>query len=617
MAKPTNTPIAGEIWHLSIEDLLAPVHEKQRLGGDGPFVINLSVSAAPMSLPEKKFAGCRNAHEYQIHVTEDGRMRYRLRLGPFASEDEADAVLKEVRDMYPGAFTATALAADLRLIASIQAKLDSMKPLPQKPENAAVEVTLDLSQPLARAAAIAAATLAGAPKAKNLVATPATPATFATSAASRPSANAIPVAAPPPELSPAWAMPVLNSRVTRGHQTRATPSPGPAPSRAAAAIRAPTPISLAPAPAAIANPAPILTEMVAIATAPRVRAAAPLQKAPIPKAPIPKAPPASAPRNPAPLVTGAAEIAPKVPATPISAPVIVKAVAPIPREPPVAAAPSNPTPVVTRAPNPAPNPPARTERPPALRPVMSRPMAPQWVSSRWAAPKPSAPRQAAPSPAAASKPAAPGPATQIPAARVPAAENLNPPRPGFARSELVAVATVPAAHPVKQLSQPLDNLEHTQTMRALTAPELEDAEARRWFVIQLAVADRAFDPDAVPNLDIFSEYRLYSVAWEDQGHNVHALRLGFFSEEIAAVAVASYLGAHYDKPTIRRVSVAERERFAASQRVEARKDVGETGKHAAIEITNELVDRRRRTASAAAKRAKSNKNVARHSPPPR
>src|SRR6202795_3692816 len=118
MAKPINTPIAGEIWHLSIEDLFAPVHEKQRLGGDGPFVINLSVSTAPINLPPKKFTSCRDAHVYQIQVTEDGRMRYRLRLGPFASEDEADAILAEVRDMYPGAFTATALAGDLRLIAS-------------------------------------------------------------------------------------------------------------------------------------------------------------------------------------------------------------------------------------------------------------------------------------------------------------------------------------------------------------------------------------------------------------------------------------------------------------------------------------------------------------------
>jgi hypothetical protein len=75
--------------------------------------------------------------------------------------------------------------------------------------------------------------------------------------------------------------------------------------------------------------------------------------------------------------------------------------------------------------------------------------------------------------------------------------------------------------------------------------------------------------------------------------------LGFFREEIAAVAVASYLGAYWDKPTIRRVSLAERERFG-DQRVEARKDVGATGRHAVIEITDELVARRRRAAKSSA-----------------
>src|SRR5271163_2014598 len=122
MAKSISTPIAGEIWHLSIEDLFAPVHETQRLGGDGPFVINLSVSTAPIVLPPKPFAGRWEAHVYQIQVTEDGRTRFRLRLGPFNAEDEADAMLAEVRDTYPGALTATASGADLRVIESIEAK---------------------------------------------------------------------------------------------------------------------------------------------------------------------------------------------------------------------------------------------------------------------------------------------------------------------------------------------------------------------------------------------------------------------------------------------------------------------------------------------------------------
>jgi hypothetical protein len=160
---------------------------------------------------------------------------------------------------------------------------------------------------------------------------------------------------------------------------------------------------------------------------------------------------------------------------------------------------------------------------------------------------------------------------------------------------VVATASVPVPREVKKLDEPLPDLESTQTVRALTPKELEEHD--RWFVIQLALADHAFDPEAVPNLDIFSEYRLYSVAGLDQGRVVHALRLGFFKEEIGAVAVASYLAAYWDKPTIKRVSVAERERFA-DQRVEARKDIGATGRHSVIEITDELVARRRRATQA-------------------
>jgi hypothetical protein len=53
------------------------------------------------------------------------------------------------------------------------------------------------------------------------------------------------------------------------------------------------------------------------------------------------------------------------------------------------------------------------------------------------------------------------------------------------------------------------------------------------------------------------------------------------------------------------VSLAERERFA-DQRVEARKDVGATGRHAVIEITDELVARRRRASRSTAPSTASN-----------
>jgi hypothetical protein len=143
----------------------------------------------------------------------------------------------------------------------------------------------------------------------------------------------------------------------------------------------------------------------------------------------------------------------------------------------------------------------------------------------------------------------------------------------------------PPARRAEVLGGRVAHLESTQTLRPLTPSELKDSGAR-WYVIQLSLSSESFDPDSLPNLDIFNEYRLYSVAGLDQGRIVHALRLGFFAEDGAAAAVASYLAAFYEKPTVKRISVAERERFR-DQRVEARKDIGATGRHAVIEITGE------------------------------
>jgi len=311
MAETTNTTSSEDILNLNIEDLFAPLPEKTRLGGPGPFVINLSASSAPIDLPAKSTARFGNAYVYQMQRVEDGRPRYRLRLGPFTNEDEADAALPKVRDIFPGALTATADADDLRTIATLRAKA----PAPQ-PVNTVIEA-------------------------------------------------------------------------------------------------------------------------------------------------------------------------------------VAKSTAPVP--------------IRTRAPVPAP-----------------------------------APRQAVP-----------------PGNRV-------------------------------------TSLESTQTIRALTELELEDDQASRWFAIQLSLAEEPFDPETLPNLDIFSVYRLYSVAGIDNGRIVHALRLGFFTEQIAASAVASYLAAYYDNPAIKRVSAAERERFA-DQPLQARKDVGATGKQAEIEITNERYIREKRIGQAAGK----------------
>jgi len=119
----------------------------------------------------------------------------------------------------------------------------------------------------------------------------------------------------------------------------------------------------------------------------------------------------------------------------------------------------------------------------------------------------------------------------------------------------------------------------------LTELELVEDEGTGWFVIQLLVAENAFDVEKVPKHDIFRAYRLYSVAGVEKGRVMHALRLGFFKEEGAANAVASYLAAFYEKPNVKRVGDAERNRFA-DRRVDPRRDAS-AGAMPVIEITNE------------------------------
>jgi sporulation related protein len=665
MATPINAPMAGEIWHLSIEDLFQPVQEAPRLGGDGPFVINLSVSTAPINVPTKAFTNSPlDALVYQIQVTEDGRTRYRLRLGPFASEDEADAILAEVRDTYPGALTATASASDLRVIATMQAKADS-RPSLQRQADLVVEKSV--SQKIAAEKAAPEVPVNVVPQTATQTAAPQTAVTQTTkqhtakpqtttpekvvplkaavpegavSARTEVPEISIDIAWPTPELGvppsvplraapatpppaaiksepppvaapvstkPQWSLPELDVLLPTIQKPPAAPLASVAPIAKKAAAPAPVPVpfelQLAP-PYSIASLAPVLTEVVTptrspappknVAPKPAVIAAPVLTEAVAPKI---KAPPPVAAAAPAPVAATTAAGPLQAPATPEMAPPSKQEMAPPPKKA------TAPPPKQIMAPSPKPEaPPQKAEAPPPKAEAPPKPAV---------SPKPAAPQSLAPA----------EPAKTAPVLK----QSVATPRRSWAKFRnsiskpaaskltslqhvVVATAPVPAAREVKKLDEPLESLESTQTIRALTPKELEDNEASRWFVIQLALADHAFDPDAVPNLDIFSEYRLYSVAGLDQGRVVHALRLGFFREEIGAVAVASYLAAYWDKPTIKRVSLAERERFA-DQRVEARKDIGATGKHAVIEITDELVARRRRSTKTSAASKASNRPI--------
>ena len=107
----------------------------------------------------------------------------------------------------------------------------------------------------------------------------------------------------------------------------------------------------------------------------------------------------------------------------------------------------------------------------------------------------------------------------------------------------------------------LPELDSTQTIRALTSTELSDDNQEKWFAIQLAVSDQPVNLDAMPRLDIFEAYRLYSVATAGSGKIVHSLRLGFFREAVSAEAVSGYLKTFFGSPSVMRISVAEQLRF--------------------------------------------------------
>jgi hypothetical protein len=118
-----------------------------------------------------------------------------------------------------------------------------------------------------------------------------------------------------------------------------------------------------------------------------------------------------------------------------------------------------------------------------------------------------------------------------------------------------------AAAPRAERSAGAPELDSTQTIRALTSAEINDDSQEKWFSIQLVVSERPVNLDAMPHLDIFEAYRVYSIANAGSGKIVYSLRLGFFREEVSAEAVTGYLRTFFPSPTVIRISTAEQARF--------------------------------------------------------
>jgi hypothetical protein len=573
-----------------------PIVSPNAGSGTQLFVINLCASIAPVPTNGRNIPGLENYKLYQVARVEDGRTRHRLRLGFFTNEAHAERVLTVVRQQYPTAFTTSLGDEDRRFTrgfvpersaAPAPAPVAAPAPAARPAVAVATPPAAAPARPAAPAAVTAPVQAAAAPVAAKPAAAPAAkaqPAKAQPAAAKKNGDEVVEMTWEPDEETKKAAsstkLPKLKSiaaaagldDMSWGEEeapTLTSTNPGKEPlavgllsgrfaaldtsklraARAAATAAAPAAAAKPAAPAPAAKPAAPVTPAAATKAAPPAAAAKP-STPPAPQAVPPKMDTGASVRVPAltfsdPVPTAATAQKSTGPAEPyhVGKGVKIEDVEDFELDlfddpPALASSASGRVPAL----NPAV---ANKKAPP---PLAARPAAPA-VAAKPGAAKPVVPTKAAmPAKAAPAAPAAPV-AKKIETPAKPAAPVAAKPAPAKAGATVRDPALV---HP---------NLDSTQTIRALTTEEMNDAAQEKWFAIQLAVSDQPVNLDAMPHLDIFEAYSLYSVATAGSGKIVHSLRLGFFKEDVSAEAVTGYLKTFFASPSVIRISVAEQARF--------------------------------------------------------
>ncbi|MGD9597157.1 MAG: hypothetical protein AB7G76_09560 [Steroidobacteraceae bacterium] len=105
--------------------------------GDEPelYVINLCASTTPMALVQPKTEALRRFTFFVSRRREDGRERFRLHMGYFASPGDAEEWLAVVRELYPAAWVGEAPGKKLRAAARAAAAVTA--PAPAEPATVA------------------------------------------------------------------------------------------------------------------------------------------------------------------------------------------------------------------------------------------------------------------------------------------------------------------------------------------------------------------------------------------------------------------------------------------------------------------------------------------------
>src|SRR5437773_12105048 len=80
----------------------------------GPFVLNLCSSTTPMALAQTDLPELKRFTFFVSRRFEEGRERFRLHMGYFATLAEAEEWLSVVREIYPGAWAGEAPGRKLR-----------------------------------------------------------------------------------------------------------------------------------------------------------------------------------------------------------------------------------------------------------------------------------------------------------------------------------------------------------------------------------------------------------------------------------------------------------------------------------------------------------------------
>jgi hypothetical protein len=138
------------------------------------FVINLVSSTTPVALTRPDHAGLKRFTFFVSRRREEGRERFRLHMGYFNTQEEAEQLLDIVRGIYPGAWAGLAPGRRLGAAASpaaVTAAADAAQSAAQAAPNiAATSVTAEkpanVGKPMAVAVA-AAALMPPAPKAES------------------------------------------------------------------------------------------------------------------------------------------------------------------------------------------------------------------------------------------------------------------------------------------------------------------------------------------------------------------------------------------------------------------------------------------------------------------